>query len=164
MRKQKIYTFFSILFILIVACNVAFGQIDTSKIIVDDIQFDLKEVKIYPNKDTVEVSLFLISYAEHPREFRMNNFASQLYDEEDKGYFFDALQMENVRILFASRENYLNYLLQNNTPVELKIRYPFDRKSNRPEYTKLVFQENSNEGRFLEVEIPLQSEGNETEQ
>lgn len=161
MMKRKIYKFFSVVFILIGTHSMVFGQIDTSKTIVDDIQFDLKEVKVSADKDTIEVSVFLISYAEHPREFRLNNFASQLFDKSGEGHFFDALQMGKVRVLFAARQNYLDYLLQNNTPVELKIRYPFDSKSNRPEYTKLVFQENSNEGRFLEVEIPLQSKGNE---
>ena len=159
--KRKMYKFLSVVFILIGTHNMVFGQIDTSKTIVDDIQFDLKEVKVSANKDTLEVSFFLISYAEHPREFRLNNFASQLFDESGNGHFFDAIQMGQVRVLFAARQNYLDYLLQNNTPVELKIRYPFDSKSNRAEYTKLVFQENSNEGRFLEVEIPLQSKGNE---
>lgn len=160
MIKRKIYKFFSAVFILIGIGNMAFGQMDTSKTIVDDIQFDLKEVKI--SADTIEVSFFLISYAEHPREFRLNNFASQLFDKNGKGHFFDALQMGKVRVLFAARQNYLDYLLINNTPVELTIRYPFDSEVNQAEYAKLVFQENSNEGRFLEVEIPFKSEGDET--
>lgn len=152
------------LLVCLLSLGTAYAQVDTTKVIVDDIQVDLKEVTVDKEKKAVEVALYLISYEKNPREFRLNTFASQVIDDKGKGYMFSTMQLDRVMVQAETRQNYLDYLLKHNKPVELRINYTSLSEDANPAYLKLVFQESSKEGKFLEVEIPLsEEEGQERE-
>lgn len=143
----------------LVALFLAFGkgyaQSDTTKLVIDDIQIDLKDLVWDQEKHSVTISLFLISYQKNPRDFRLNTFACQLYGLDQRPHLFDTMQMGKVRITAESRQNYLHYLMPHNTPIELSIAY-----SNWPpnipiEYLNLVFEDSTEDGKFIELYIPL---------
>ncbi len=149
------------LLVCLLSLGVTYAQVDTTKIIIDDIQIDLKEITVDKEKEAVEVALYLISYEKKPREFRLNTFASQLIDDKGKGHMFSTIQLDRVMVQAETRQNYLDYLLKHNKPVELVINYVNWPEDTHSEYVKLVFQENSKEGKFLEVEVPLSEEQKE---
>ncbi|HIY76673.1 MAG TPA: hypothetical protein H9825_10460, partial [Candidatus Sphingobacterium stercorigallinarum] len=93
---------------------------DPSLRMVDDIQFDLRSVEL--NADTLEVRLFAISYDKNPREFRLNVFASGLVDSLGQIHMLESVQVDRVMVMLADRQNYLNYLLHQDQPVQIILK------------------------------------------
>src|SRR5690606_6922620 len=83
---------------------------EASPLVVDDIQVDVKDVKVSVKGDSVTVDLFLISYKKDPREFRLNTFASGVVDSKGTPYLYAHMQLGRVKIDVSDRQNYLNYL------------------------------------------------------
>lgn len=140
---------------LYLALGKSYAQSDTTKLVIDDIQIDLKNLVWDKEKNSATVSLFLISYKKYPRDFRLNTFACQLYDQQQRPHLFDTMQMGKVRITAESRENYLHYLMPHNTPIEFHIEYSNLPSGTNIDYFNLVFEDSKEEGKFLEVYIPI---------
>ncbi|NGM60843.1 hypothetical protein G5B30_02815 [Sphingobacterium sp. SGG-5] len=136
-------------------CIVSFGQ-ETSPLVVDDIQVDVKDVKVSVKGDSVTVDLFLISYQKHPREFRLNTFASGVVDSKGSPYLYASMQMGQVKIDVSDRQNYLNYLLEPDEPTLFQLKTGAWKKQwGKPKQVKLTFEDSTEEGKFLEVSIDL---------
>ncbi len=135
----------------------SFGQSsDEGPVLVDDIQVDVKEVFLSAKGDTVTVELYLISYERGNREFKLNSFASGIVDSKGQVYLYDVMQMGKVRLQAKDRQNYLHYLLEEDTPVKLVIQTTGWKKQwGIPQQCKLVFEDSSEQGKFLEIIIDL---------
>lgn len=124
--------------------------------VVDDIQIDLKDVYLSPKGDTVTMELFLISLQKNPREFKMNTFSSGIINSAGKLYFYDTIEMGNVHLSLADRQNYLHYFMQQDLPVLLRIKTAdWSKNWGRPQQAKITFEDSTEEGKFLEVELKL---------
>lgn len=150
----------SILLILagMVPLNLSAQQSEDPTVnLVDDIQFDLYSSEI--RGDTLEVKLFAISYEKNPREFRMNVFASGLLDSLGQTHMFHSVQADRVVVLLADRQNYLNYLLHQDKPVQITLKVtPVTEEISAGKQVKLVFSSLEEEGRFIEALIDLEPE------
>ncbi len=135
----------------------SFGQsVDEGPVLVDDIQIDVKGVSLSAKGDTATVELYLISYERGTREFRLNSFASGIVDSKGQVYLYDLIQMGKVRLLAKDRQNYLNYLLEEDAPVKLTIQTSGWKKQwGLPQQCKLVFEDSTEQGKFLEIIIDL---------
>ena len=124
---------------------------------VDDIQFDLKSVTA--SGDTLVVDLFAISYDKNPREFRLNVFASALIDAQEESHMLTSVQIDRVIVQLSDRENYLNYLLQQDKPVNIKLKLtPMTEEIKNAKMVKIVFNALEEEGQFLDAFIDLEQE------
>ncbi len=132
--------------------GLVFAQEDTTVNIVDDIQFDLKSKVV--NGDTLQVDLFVISYEKDPRDFRLNVFASTLVDGEGKSHMLHSVKMGRVLVLLSQRQNYLNYLLKQDIPVGITVKFsPLSAAMKKAKEMKLVFESLEEEGKFIEARI-----------
>ncbi len=52
------------------------AQSADSLLVVDDIQFDVKEFHVDEPKHELVINLFAISYSKNPREYKMNTFST----------------------------------------------------------------------------------------
>lgn|SRR5690606_7925966 len=131
---------------------------DPSLRMVDDIQFDLRSVEL--NADTLEVRLFAISYDKNPREFRLNVFASGLVDSLGQIHMLESVQVDRVMVMLADRQNYLNYLLHQDQPVQIILKATSISSASRSNWpqAKLVFSSLQEEGRFIEALIDLEEQ------
>lgn len=130
--------------------RIGMAQEDTTVNIVDDIQFDLKSFKNI--KDTLQVDLFVISYDKDPRDFRLNVFASTLIDANGKSHMLHSIKMDRVLILLSQRQNYLNYLLKQDMPVPIQLKFtPLTAEMKKAKAIKLVFESLEEEGKFVEA-------------
>lgn len=131
---------------------------DPSLRMVDDIQFDLRSVEL--NADTLEVRLFAISYDKNPREFRLNVFASGLVDSLGQIHMLESVQVDRVMVMLADRQNYLNYLLHQDQPVQIILKATPISSASRSNWSqaKLVFSSLQEEGRFIEALIDLEEQ------
>lgn len=152
-----------ILFVLLIMAGMMPSNLfaqqgeDPTVNLVDDIQFDLYSSAI--QGDTLEVKLFAISYDKNPREFRMNVFASGLVDTLGQTHLFHSVQADRVVVQLADRQNYLNYLLHQDKPVQITLKVaPVSQEISAGEQVKLVFSSLEEEGRFLEAFIDLESD------
>jgi len=145
----------AVLFFLCFISEATRAQSADSVLLVDDIQFDLKEYHIDENNKELVINLFAISYNRDPREFKMNTFSTQVIDQKKQALFFSSIQMGNVLIKFDDRQNYLHYLLEEDRPVDIQVVVKNWRKTDRPAHLKLVFESSEEEGKFLEVPILL---------
>lgn len=137
--------------------KLTFAQQDTSLNIVDDIQFDLRSITA--SGDTLVVDIFAISYDKNPREFRLNVFASAIIDSEDQLHMLTSVQIDRVIVQLADRENYLNYLLHQDKPVNIKLKLsPLTEEVKNAKLVKIVFNALDDEGQFLEAFIDLNKE------
>ena len=140
-------------------CALAFpkysqAQEDTTLNVVDDIQFDLKSITA--SGDTLVVDLFAISYDIKPREFRLNVFATALIDAEEQSHMLTSVQIDRVIVQLSDRENYLNYLLHQDKPVNIKLKLsPMTEEVKNAKMVKIVFNALDDEGQFLEAFIDL---------
>lgn len=131
------------------------AQEDSSLNVVDDIQFDLKSVTA--SGDTLIVDIFAISYDKNPREFRLNVFASAIIDAEEQSHMVTSIQMGRVIVQLSDRENYLNYLLHQDKPVEIRLKLsPLTEEIKNSKLVKLVFSSLEEEGQFLDAYIDLE--------
>lgn len=140
------------------ACVVTQGQekeqLTPHLVIVDDIQIDLKDIYLSPKGDTAIVELFLISLQKNPREFKMNSFASGMTDSKGKPFLYSTMEMGKIRLDIADRQNYLHYLMEQDLPVLLRIRTAgWSKQWGKPQQAKLTFEESTEEGKFLEIEL-----------
>ena len=135
----------------------SFGQSsEEGPVLVDDLQVDVKEVFLSAKGDTATVELYLISYERGTREFKLNSFASGIVDSKGQVYLYDVMQMGKVRLQAKDRQNYLHYLLEEDTPVKLVIQTTGWKKQwGIPQQCKLVFEDSSEQGKFLEIIIDL---------
>lgn len=145
----------SILLFMCFAIGQVHAQSPDSLQVVDDIQFDLKGYHIDESKQELTIDLFAISYSQSPREFKMNTFSTQIFDQQRQSHFFSSIQMGNVRVRFEDKQNYLHYLLDEDKPVDIQVVVKDWKKTDQPESLKLVFESSEEEGKFLEVPILL---------
>lgn len=134
-------------------------QEDPTVQMVDDIQFDLQSAGY--QGDTLVVNLFAISYEKNPREFRMNVFASGIVDSLGQTHMLHTVQADRVIVPLADRQNYLNYLLHQDKPVQITLKaVPVSGDLSSAKQAKLVFSSLAEEGRFIEalIDLPLSSE------
>jgi len=149
MKKLMVLALLGFLFFV---PGLVFGQEDTTVNIVDDIQFDLKSKVV--NGDTLQVDLFVISYEKDPRDFRLNVFASTLVDGEGKSHMLHSVKMGRVLVLLSQRQNYLNYLLKQDIPVGITVKFsPLSAAMKKAKEMKLVFESLEEEGKFIEARI-----------
>ena len=133
------------------------AQEDTTLNVVDDIQFDLKSVTAIG--DTLVVDIFAISYDKNPREFRLNVFASAIIDAEEQSHMLTSVQMDRVVVQLSDRQNYLNYLLQQDKPANIKLKLsPMTEEVKNAKLVKIVFNALDEDGQFLEAFIDLNKE------
>lgn len=127
---------------------------DSLKNIKDDIQVDVKSVRTIANGDTLSIELFLISYQMDPREFNLNTFATQVLDSEGHRHLLNRMKMGRVLVQLADRQNYLHYLLEEDMPVSLTMQVG-DWKGKKASKVILVFEDSTEEGRFITQEVDL---------
>lgn len=151
-------TRFFLLLIYLGFVSSSFGQEGEKPLmVVDDIQIDVKNVSLSPKGDTAIVELFLISYQKDPREFKLNTFASGVVDSQGRPYLYTAMQMGKVMLRVEDRQNYLHYLLEQDIPVLLQIKTAsWVKQWGKPRAVKLAFEESTEEGKFLEVDVSLE--------
>lgn len=135
--------------------GACFAQEDPSSNVLDDLQTDVKTVKVDAKKDSLSIELFLISYQMNPREFKLNTFATQVVDEKGASHLYSSMKMGRVTVNIADRQNYLHYLLEENVPVPLTIKIGAWKKGSVPKTVKLVFEDSAEEGKFITKEIAL---------
>lgn len=139
-------------------CSAALGQDKEQHtphlMVADDIQIDLKDIYLNAKGDTATVELFLISLQKNPREFKMNSFASGVIDSKGTPYLYSTMEMGKVRLDIADRQNYLHYLMEQDLPVLLRIKTAgWSKQWGKPQHTKLTFEDSSEEGKFLQIEL-----------
>lgn len=122
--------------------------------VLDNIQVDIKSVHIDSDNDTLTIDLFLISYHLDQREFKLNTFATQVMDMDEKQHVFASLKMGRVLIHMEDKQNYLHYLFEEDVPVPLTIKYA-NWKKEKPKKLLLVFEDSAEEGKFITQEIDL---------
>lgn len=144
---------------LVLSCAMRIGYAQETvdePLVVDDIQIDTKSVLLSPAGDTATVDLFLISYQKAPREFKLNTFASGIVGSDGKPRLYASIQMGNVRVDLADKQNYLHYLLKQDEPVKLELKTAgWHKRWGKPQRMLLVFEDSSEQGKFLEVEVEL---------
>lgn len=150
----KTIRFLGILFCICLATK-ATAQIDTTKILVDDIQIDLKKIEFDKKENKATVYLYLISYQKNPRELRLNTFACMAFDQKQHPYLYSTMHLGNVMVLAEKRQNYLYYLMEQNKPVKFTIEYENWPEEKTPDHVKIVFEDSGEKGKFLEVYVPL---------
>ena len=131
------------------------AQSADSLLVVDDIQFDVKEFHVDEPKHELVINLFAISYSKNPREYKMNTFSTQVLDQKKQPHFFSTIRMGNVLVKFEDKQNYLPYLLEEDKPVDIQVVVKDWKKTDKPVMVKLVFESSTEEGEFLEVPISL---------
>lgn len=127
---------------------------DSTKNVKDDIQVDLRSVKISAEGDTLSIELFLISYQMDKREFKLNTYGTQVIDKEGQQHLFSSIEMGRVLVQLADKQNYLHYLLEEDIPVPLIIKIG-DWQNRKPSKMMLVFEDSAEEGRFIIQEVDL---------
>lgn len=130
------------------------AQEDTTRMIIDDIQIDVKSVVVNPKTDTLSIELFLISYQMNPREFKLNTFATQVQDKAGEKHMYTTMKLGRVLIDIAERQNYLHYLFEEDEPVLFQLKIA-NWKREKPEKLVLVFEDSQEEGKFIQQEVEL---------
>lgn len=144
----------TLLFLCFVGSSIKAQSAD-SLLVVDDIQFDVKEYHVDKTTNELIINLFAISYSKDPREFKMNTFSTQILDQKKQPHFFSSIQMGNVQIRFEDKQNYLHYLLEEDKPVDIQVIVKDWKKTDKPASIKLVFESSEEQGKFLDVPILL---------
>lgn len=151
----KFFRYATVLLFLCLAGGAIQAQSADSLLVVDDIQFDVKRYNIDKTTNELVINLFAISYSRTPREYKMNTFSTQIFDQKKQAHFFSSIQMGNVRIGFEDKQNYLHYLLEEDKPVDIQVIVKDWKKTDKPISVKLVFESSEEEGKFLDVPITL---------
>lgn len=136
-----------------VAKHVATQElIDSSLVVVDDIRFETTDFHIDSATNTATVKLTLTNLNENPRELKINVYGTQLVDDKRNAYYFSTIELGRVLMRFADNQNYLHYLLQPNTPVQLTITADEITSAVASiQVVKVVFEDSRETGRFLDV-------------
>lgn len=146
--------------VLFVFSQRSFGQeneINTSSSVdVDEIEVIVKSSKLSAKGDTSIVILSLQSYLKNPRELKLNTFASGVLGPDGKPMFYDSMTMGKVNVFLASHQNYLHYLLTRDDVVPFVIKTPkWQKHWGVPKIFRLTLEEHTEEGKFIQVDIPL---------
>ncbi len=148
---MRLTLFFATVMLSMCMHKVAAQQV-AEPILTDELQVDVKAVRWDSKTDTLTVDLFLISYQVNPREFKLNTFATQVMDTTGKPYLYSSMQMGRVIVRIADRQNYMHYLLAENTPVPLSIKIANWGKAKAAKVV-LVFENSAEEGHFIQKEV-----------
>ncbi|SFS70354.1 hypothetical protein [Sphingobacterium wenxiniae] len=147
--RKIVWALFSMLLILPAALQ---AQEEASRYMVDGLQIDLKSVAV--EKDTLTVTLSLVSFRMDPREFTLNTFATQVVDAEGNGHLYSTLTMGRVMVRLEDQQNYLHYLLEEDKTVPLRLQVA-NWKGEKPKQLILVFQDSEEEGKFIQETVGL---------
>ncbi|MFB2118999.1 hypothetical protein [Parapedobacter sp. 2B3] len=132
---------------------------DSAGVVMDNIRFVATAYAIDSATHTATVTLTLTCLSERSRELKVNVYGTQLVDDQRKAYYFSTLTMGRVLMRFEDRQNYLHYLLQPNTPVQLTITAEgISARATAIQLVKVVFEDSKDEGRFLEAYLPAPGE------
>lgn len=124
----------------------------TESLVVDDITITALGHQINTEAGTVTIKLALRSEKEVPREFKLNVYGTQVVDNNRQAHFFQTITMGRVTVHFDDRQNYLHYLLQPDTQVELTIVADnIPAEAEQISLVKLVFEDSTTEGRFVQA-------------
>lgn len=128
-------------------------QADTTDILfIDDITITAKPFVLNRETNTATAKLTLLSEKAVPREFKLNVFGTQVFGDDRQAYFFQTASLGRVMVRFEDKQNYLHYLLQPDTPVELTIVAGVIKAGTESvPLVKLVFEDSQEEGRFIEA-------------
>ncbi|MEC3880003.1 hypothetical protein [Parapedobacter sp. 10938] len=125
---------------------------DSSALTMDGLRFEVISFAIDSATNTSTATLTITSLAERSRELKVNVYGTQLVDDRRNAYYFSTITMGRVLMRFEDRQNYLHYLLQPNTPVELAITAQgISPEAAAIQVVKIVFEDSEDEGRFLEA-------------
>lgn len=125
---------------------------DTTEILMDGIHFETVDFHLDAQAEQATIKLTLINRKEHPRELRINVYGTQLVDDQRNAYYFSTIELGRVLMRFADRQNYLNYLLPPDTPVQLTITADgIASEAKAIQVVKIVFEDSGEAGRFLDV-------------
>lgn len=127
---------------------------DTTLLVLDELQFDVADS--YVKNDTAFIELFVINTDYANREFKMNNYASLIVDEQDDEHFFTEIRMNRVLIRLEDQTNYLHYMLTQDIPVSLQFKVAnWTTERGHPQAVKIVFEDKQEAGRFRELKVYL---------
>lgn len=130
------------------------AQQDTTTTTLDDLQFDVKSVSV--KDDTLTIAFFVLSYQRGEREFKLNTFASQIVDAKDDDHLYSSILFGRVFIDIEDRQNYLSYVLQEDTPVAVQVKVGnWQKQYGKPQAIRLVFEDSEEQGRFRELRLKL---------
>lgn len=125
--------------------------------VIDDIQIDVKSMRLDQKKDTLTIDFFLISYQKGVREFKLNTYATQVLDYEGVGHMYANMKMGRVLVRLADRQNYLHYLLEEDVPVPFRLRVA-NWGDKDPSKVVFVFEDSAEEGKFIDATVNLKKE------
>lgn len=127
------------------------GQ-DSTVAIVDEIRFEVEQFVINPATRTATVTLSLTSLKDKPRELKINVYGTQLVDNTRNAYYFSTIALGRVLMRFEDKQNYLHYLLQPGVPAKLILTADaISAEAEAIQVTRIVFEDSTEEGRFLDV-------------
>lgn len=129
---------------------------DSTGLTMDGIRFEAATYTIDTVTHTATAKVVLTCLSERSRELKVNVYGTQLVDDKRNAYYFSTLTMGRVLMRFEDRQNYLHYLLQPDTPVELTITAQgISPESTAIQIVKIVFEDSKDEGRFLEAYLTV---------
>lgn len=123
-------------------------------LVVDEIQIDVKRVQMDTKSKTASVELFLTSYTRNGRELKLNTFGTQLVDMKGTTYLFGTITLGKILVKLQDKQNYINYLMQMDEPVLLKVSVPNWGKV-KPKSIIVVFEDSEEEGHYIETAVQL---------
>lgn len=125
---------------------------DSSTVVIDDIRFEASHYHLDATNQTATVVLSLLNQKTVPRELKINVYGVQVVDNNRNAYFFSSIELGRVLIRFEDKQNYLHYLLQPDTPVNLTVTAQgISTKADFIQLVKVVFEDSTEEGRFIET-------------
>ncbi|SEL45531.1 hypothetical protein SAMN05421740_105290 [Parapedobacter koreensis] len=124
---------------------------DSNVLVIDDIRIETERFVVDSATNTATVELSLSSLKENPRELKINVYGTQLVDNERNAYYFSTIALGRVLMRFDDKQNYLNYLLQPNTPAKLIITAEKILPGATIQVVKIVLEDSAEEGRFLDA-------------
>lgn len=149
-------SFLLLLLILGIHSFVCAQEMNTSSTDIDEIEVTVQSVTQSKKGDTTTVVLVLQSYLKQNRELKLNTFATGLVNPEGKALLYTNMSMGKVAIQLNDKQNYLHYLLQRDYPVTLVVKtIGWQKRWGKPQQFRLTLEDHLEEGKFLQVDIPL---------
>ncbi|UZJ65766.1 hypothetical protein OKW96_06245 [Sphingobacterium sp. KU25419] len=130
------------------------AQVEKDPLVVDEVQIDVKSVQIDAKSKTASVELFLTSYTRNGRELKLNTFGTQLVDVKGTTHLFGTITLGKILVKLQDKQNYINYLMQMDEPVLLKVTVPNWGKV-KPKEIIVVFEDSEEEGHYIETAVQL---------
>lgn len=147
-----------LILLLLCVCSgyISFAQTEKPLLVVDDIQIDIKNIYLSSLGDTAVVEMYLISYQKNPRELKINTFASGIMDSNGKTFLYTSMLIGRILVSVDTRQNYIHYLLEQDVPVRFLVKTAnWNKQWGMPKQFKLAFEDSTEEGKFLEVDVNL---------